>query len=41
MSGNSLQASLHSAGAWFYAYHDSLLIGLGVMVVLVAWWLLK
>jgi hypothetical protein len=41
MNGNSLQDSLHSAGAWLYAYHDYILIGLGVLVVFVAWRLLK
>jgi hypothetical protein len=41
MSGNSLQDSLHSAGAWLYAYHDYMLIGLGVLAVLVVWRLRK
>jgi len=41
MNDNSVQDSLHSAGAWFYAYYDYILIGVGVLVVLVAWRLLK
>jgi hypothetical protein len=41
MDGNSLRDNLHSAGAWFYSYHDYIFIGLGVLVVLVVWRLLK
>jgi len=41
MNGNSLQDDLHSAGAWFVAYHDVILIGLGAPTVLVVWRLRK
>jgi len=41
MNANSLQDSLHSAGAWLYAYHDYVLIVLGVLVVLVVRRLLR
>jgi hypothetical protein len=41
MDSNRLQDSLRSAGAWLYAYHDYIFIGLGVLVVLVVWSPLK
>jgi len=41
MNANTLQDSLHSAGAWFYAYHDYVLILMGVLVVLVVRRLLR